>query len=59
MPIGTAVRYLKKGEWQKAHAIVQQGTLDEMIRCPANDYVTRFINAQRLPGVEAKEVATS
>lgn len=39
--------------------IVQQGTLDEMIRCPANDYVTRFINAQRLPGVEAKEVATS
>ncbi len=24
MPIGTAVRYLKKGEWQKAHAIVQQ-----------------------------------
>ena len=39
--------------------IVQQGTLDEMIRCPANDYVTRFINAQRLPGVEVKEVATS
>lgn len=24
MPIGTAVRYLKKGEWQKAHAIVQE-----------------------------------
>lgn len=39
--------------------IVQQGTLDEMIRFPANDYVTRFINAQRLPGVEAKEVEAS
>ena len=39
--------------------IVQQGTLDEMIRFPASDYVTRFINAQRLPGVEAKEVAAS
>ncbi len=24
MPIGTAVRHLKKGEWQKAHAIVQE-----------------------------------
>ena len=24
MPIGTAVRLLKKGEWQKAHAIVQE-----------------------------------
>jgi hypothetical protein len=24
MPIGTAVRFLKKGEWQKAHAIVQE-----------------------------------
>ena len=23
MPIGTAVRYLKKHDWQKAHAIVQ------------------------------------
>jgi sulfate transport system ATP-binding protein len=39
--------------------IVQQGTLDEMIRFPASDYVTRFINAQRLPGVEAKEVGAS
>jgi len=37
--------------------IVQQGTLDEMIRSPASDYVARFINAQRLPGVEAKEEA--
>ena len=23
MPIGTAVRHLKKGDWQKAHALVQ------------------------------------
>jgi osmoprotectant transport system ATP-binding protein len=39
--------------------IVQQGSLNEMIRFPANAYVTRFINAQRLPGTEAKEVAAS
>ena len=24
MPIGTAIRYLKKGEWAKAHVIVQE-----------------------------------
>lgn len=24
MPLGTAIRHLKKGEWAKAHAIVQQ-----------------------------------
>jgi len=24
MPLGTAIRHLKKGEWDKAHAIVQQ-----------------------------------
>ena len=24
MPIGTAIRHLKKGEWEKAHAIVQE-----------------------------------
>jgi len=24
MPIGTAVRYLRKGDWQKAHPIVQE-----------------------------------
>ena len=24
MQIGTAIRYLKKGEWDKAHAIAQQ-----------------------------------
>ena len=36
--------------------IVQQGTLDELIRDPAEPYVSRFINAQRLHvgnGVEA------
>lgn len=31
--------------------IVQQGTLDELIHQPANEYVTRFINAQRIPDV--------
>ncbi len=29
--------------------IVQQGTLDSLLKHPADDYVTRFINAQRLP----------
>jgi len=29
--------------------IVQQGTLDELVREPADPYVSRFINAQRLP----------
>lgn len=29
--------------------IVQQGKLDEMILHPANEFVTRFVNAQRLP----------
>ena len=24
MPLGTAIRHLKKGDWEKAHAIVQQ-----------------------------------
>ena len=24
LPIGTAIRYLKKGEWEKAHTIVQE-----------------------------------
>lgn len=30
-------------------AIVQQGSLDEMIRSPADPFVTKFINAQRSP----------
>jgi osmoprotectant transport system ATP-binding protein len=29
--------------------IVQQGPLDELIRSPAEEYVTRFLNAQRVP----------
>jgi len=37
MPIGTAVRYLKKGEWQKAHAIVQ--TDDTVLGCWAHGIV--------------------
>jgi osmoprotectant transport system ATP-binding protein len=39
--------------------IVQQGTLDELIRFPANEYVTRFIRAQRLPTLENADVAQS
>ena len=37
--------------------IVQQGTLDELIRDPADPYVSRFINAQRLH-VAGSEVET-
>ncbi|MDX1946749.1 MAG: ATP-binding cassette domain-containing protein [Pirellulaceae bacterium] len=33
--------------------IVQQGKLDDLIQNPADDFVRRFISAQRLPGVEA------
>jgi osmoprotectant transport system ATP-binding protein len=32
--------------------IVQEGRLEELIQNPANEYVSRFINAQRLPGVQ-------
>jgi osmoprotectant transport system ATP-binding protein len=32
-----------------AGRIVQQGTLEELIRAPADAFVERFINAQRLP----------
>jgi ABC-type proline/glycine betaine transport system ATPase subunit len=35
--------------------IVQQGTIDEFIRTPADDFVKRFISAQRLPSVNAPE----
>jgi len=31
--------------------IVQEGTLDDLIRAPADDFVERFINAQRLPAL--------
>lgn len=37
MPIGTAVRYLKKGDWEKAHAIVQ--TDDTELGCWAHGIV--------------------
>ncbi len=31
--------------------IVQQGKLDDMVQHPANAYVTRFVNAQRIQGL--------
>jgi osmoprotectant transport system ATP-binding protein len=34
-----------------AGRIVQEGTLDDLIRAPADEFVERFINAQRLPAV--------
>jgi hypothetical protein len=37
MPIGTAVRYLRKGDWQKAHAIVQED--DTELGCWAHGIV--------------------
>ena len=37
MPIGTAVRYLKKGEWEKAHVIVQED--DTELGCWAHGIV--------------------
>ncbi len=42
---GDHVMMLSEGQ------IVQQGQLDDLIHHPANDYVTRFINAQRIPQV--------
>lgn len=49
---GDTVVLLGSGE------IVQQGTLEELIRSPANDYVTRFITAQRLPILDDGKVTT-
>ena len=37
MALGTAVRYLKKGEWEKAHAIVQED--DSELGCWAHGIV--------------------
>ncbi len=34
--------------------IVQDGTLDDLLRAPADDFVERFINAQRLPVVSGQ-----
>lgn len=42
---GDHVMMLSEGQ------IVQQGRLDDLIHHPANDYVARFINAQRIPQV--------
>lgn len=36
--------------------IVQEGTLDDLIRAPADDFVRRFISAQRLPTLEDEAV---
>jgi osmoprotectant transport system ATP-binding protein len=37
--------------------IVQEGKLDDLIRAPTDDFVRRFINAQRLPTLENEAVA--
>ncbi len=42
---GDRVMMLSEGE------IVQEGTLDQLIHHPCNAYVTKFINAQRIPQV--------
>ena len=42
---GDDVMMLAEGE------IIQQGRLDDLIHHPANEYVSRFINAQRIPKV--------
>ncbi len=34
-----------------AGRVVQTGSLDDLIRSPADDFVRRFISAQRIPGV--------
>ncbi len=44
---GDRVMMLSEGE------IVQEGRLEELIEHPSNAYVSRFINAQRLPGTGA------
>jgi len=35
--------------------IVQEGTLDDLLRAPADEFVERFISAQRLPAATANE----
>lgn len=37
MPVGTAIRYLRKGDWQKAHTIVQED--DTELGCWAHGIV--------------------
>jgi osmoprotectant transport system ATP-binding protein len=41
-----------------AGQIVQEGTLDDLLERPADDFVQRFINAQRLPAVNGRSEAT-
>jgi hypothetical protein len=38
---------------------VQQGAFDDLIRKPADEFVTRFINSQRTWGVAAAPVPGS
>jgi osmoprotectant transport system ATP-binding protein len=40
---GDRVLMLGEGE------VVQEGRLEDLIQNPANEYVARFINAQRIP----------
>jgi osmoprotectant transport system ATP-binding protein len=42
---GERVMMLSEGQ------IIQDGKLDELINHPSNEYVARFMNAQRLPGM--------
>ena len=35
--------------------IVQRGTLDDLIHAPADDFVRRFVSAQRFPGLSGSE----
>jgi osmoprotectant transport system ATP-binding protein len=49
--LGDTIVLMRKGE------IVQQGVLGDLVRSPADPFVTRFVNAQRgpLPGGEGGE----
>jgi len=40
---GDQILMLSEGE------VVQRGTIDDLLHRPANAYVTRFVNAQRIP----------
>jgi osmoprotectant transport system ATP-binding protein len=41
-----------------AGQIVQEGTLDDLLERPADDFVQRFISAQRLPAVNSRTETT-
>jgi osmoprotectant transport system ATP-binding protein len=38
-----------------AGRIVQRGTLDDLIHAPADEFVRRFVSAQRFPGLNDRE----